>query len=169
MRPASDIIAAHLNQRYRHALMAFFVRRIRDRNEAEDLTQEVFTRLAARSARPLENPDAYIFQMAANLLRDRSRRCDVRARFSHTLSLDPCADREVLDPSRVLLGREELRCVAKALEQLPLRTRSIFLLYRLENMTRSDIGGMYGMSVSGVQKHLEKAMLHLSRSFGEAE
>jgi RNA polymerase sigma factor (sigma-70 family) len=164
-----DKTAEQFDQRYRTALMAFFVRRIRNRTEAEDLTQEVFTRLAGQRSVLPDNADAYIFQMAANLLRDRGRRLKVRDKFQEAASHDPFAHREELDPSRVLLGRENLKDASRALEELSLRTRTIFLLYRLENMKKSDIGSLYGMSVSGVQKHLQKAMEHLTRRVGASE
>ena len=37
-----------LSERYRQPLTAYFQRRVRSRNEAEDLTQEVFLRLVRR-------------------------------------------------------------------------------------------------------------------------
>ena len=166
MRPASEAAATEFNQR-RRALMAFFVRRIRDLHEAEDLTQEVFARLAGQQL-AMDSADAYIFQVAANLLRDRNRRLGVRQRFEEA-ALDPSSRQEEFDPSRILLGREELKNISQALGELAPRTRTIFLLYRLENMKRGEIASMYGMSVSGVQKHLEKAMGHLIRRYGEGE
>jgi RNA polymerase sigma-70 factor (ECF subfamily) len=168
MPSAAEATIVQLNQRYRTALMAFFVRRIGDRSEAEDLTQEVFARLANRSVNFLST-DAYIFQMAANLLRDRGRRLEVRERFQAAAASDQLAHLDDLDPSRVLIGREGLRDVAAALKELSSRTRTIFLLYRLENMKKVEIASLYEISVSGVQKHLNKAMDHLTRRFGEAE
>lgn len=167
MQPAPDVTPVELDQRYRTALMTFFVRRIRDRHEAEDLTQEVFARLAGQSGAKVESADAYIFQTAANLLRDRGRRLAVRGRFQQSASADPAFRVEELDPSRILIGRERLRDVAQALSELPARTRTIFLLYRLENFKRGDIASLYGMSPSGVQKHLQRAMDHLIRRAGE--
>ena len=74
MRVAAEGEFEQLNRRFRPALMAFFLRRIGNHAEAEDLTQEVFARLMAMGAENLHQADAYVFQMAANLLRDRGRR-----------------------------------------------------------------------------------------------
>ena len=69
-----------LSQRFRPALMAFFLRRIRNHAEAEDLTQDVLARLASHASTiDPARPDAYVFQTAANLLRDRWRRAKIRA------------------------------------------------------------------------------------------
>lgn len=63
-----------LSERYRQPLTAYFQRRVRSRNEAEDLTQEVFLRLVRRlDVEAIDNPEAFVFQSAVNLLRDRSQ------------------------------------------------------------------------------------------------
>lgn len=54
-----------LSRRFRPALMAFFARRLADHAEAEDLTQEVFLRLAFLPPDRMTHADAYVFQMAA--------------------------------------------------------------------------------------------------------
>lgn len=152
---------AHLDQRYRHALMAFFVRRVRNRAEAEDLTQEVFARLAIGAPSEFENADSYVFQTAANLLRDRGRREKVRADYRAQVRNDEFASADPLGPDRIVGGRQTLTQVLEALQQLPERTRAIFILYRLEKLKKPEIAGMFGMSVSGVDKHLLKVLSHL--------
>lgn len=151
----------HLDQRYRHALMAFFVRRVRNRAEAEDLTQEVFAKLAIGGPAEFQNADAYVFQTAANLLRDRGRREKVRADYRAQVRTDELASADPLGPDRIVGGRQSLAQVLEALQQLPERTRAIFILYRLEKLKKPEIADMFGMSVSGVDKHLIKALSHL--------
>src|SRR6185369_12165363 len=75
---AKDNAGEQLSQRYWRPLLAFFSRRLSDQSEAEDLVQEVISRLLARSGRPsIRNPDAFVFQVATNLLRDHTRRKSV--------------------------------------------------------------------------------------------
>jgi RNA polymerase sigma-70 factor (ECF subfamily) len=142
--------------------MAFFMRRAASHSDAEDMTQELFAKLATAQTGTMDNADAYIFQMAANLLRDRGRREKVRAHYRASVQAGG-GDLEPLDPSRVLLGRESLGEVSDALRELPDRTRAIFLLFRLEGMKQSDLADLYGISVSAVQKHIFKAMTHLTK------
>jgi RNA polymerase sigma factor (sigma-70 family) len=165
VRPATEPDLSRLDRRYRPALMAFFMRRAASHSDAEDMTQELFAKLATTQASP-DNADAYIFQMAANLLRDRGRREKVRANYRASVHAGIGAgigDQEPLDPARVLLGRESLGEVSDALRELPDRTRAIFLLFRLEGMKQSELAALYGVSVSAVQKHILKAMTHLTR------
>jgi RNA polymerase sigma factor (sigma-70 family) len=156
-----------LDERYRAPLMAFFLRRLPDRAEAEDLVQEVFVRMVARGgAEDLRNADAFVFAIAGNLLRDRARLARTHSAAAHD-PLEDVADTrdhnlvEHLAPDRVLLGREKLALVSRALNELPPRTRNIFVLYRMESMRRRDIAMLHGITVSAVEKHIAKALEHL--------
>src|SRR3546814_5192635 len=73
--PEASAQAEALNQRFRPALMSFFLRRIHNFAEAEDLTQDVIVRISERAATiDAARPTAYVFQTAANLLSDHRRR-----------------------------------------------------------------------------------------------
>jgi RNA polymerase sigma-70 factor (ECF subfamily) len=164
-----DAARQALDARYRAPLMAFFLRRLSDRAEAEDLVQEVFVRMLARGASDdIRSADAFVFAIAGNLLRDRARLQATRSASAHD-PLDPAADApddnlvEHSTPDRVLLGRERLALVSRALAELAPRTRNIFVLYRMENMRRRDIAMLYGITVSAVEKHIAKALEHVMR------
>jgi RNA polymerase sigma factor (sigma-70 family) len=155
-----------LSRRLRPALIAFFTRRLRDPALAEDLTQDLFCRLAANPARDSANPEAYVFQIAANLVRDHYRRETVRGRYRRIAEL--ADDREIdrIDAERTLSGRENVGRVAAVLNTLPERTRNIFILYRLEGMQRKPIADAFGISVSAVEKHIASAMRLLLEELG---
>jgi RNA polymerase sigma-70 factor (ECF subfamily) len=157
-----------LNRRFRPALMAFFLRRLGHHAEAEDLTQEVFVRLASVDTGHMDSSEAYIFRMAANLLRDRSRREKVRFDYRATAQADEQANLDLLDPSRVAAGRQSLEGLAAALRELPEDTRTMFVLYRLEHLDRRDIAAAFETSPSTVDRHLARAMAHLARRMGDA-
>jgi RNA polymerase sigma-70 factor (ECF subfamily) len=167
--PRREALLAILDARYRGPLMSFFLRRVRSRDDAEDLTQETFLRLLASSeADRLENAEGFVFTVAANLLRDRARRAAVRGQ-PVSLSDDGAFEDataglvEERAPERVLLSREELARALAALDELGERTRDIFILARLENMKQREIAALFGLSVSTVEKHLMRATLHLAR------
>lgn len=157
------------SQRWRPALMAFFLRRLPDRADAEDMTQEVFARLMAGGADRPDFGDGYVFQIAANLLRDRARRETVRASHRRWVASAEGFGVEPLDPSRVVAARESLSAVAGLLAAMPERTRTIFLLYRLEAVPKRDIADAYGVSISAVDKHLMKAMATMVAALGERQ
>jgi RNA polymerase sigma-70 factor (ECF subfamily) len=169
-RQAGDL-ALRLNERFRGPLMSFFVRRVRNRSEAEDLTHDVFVRLLAAAERDqIEDVDAFVFKIAANLLRDRGRRA-LRRNGVHLGESDLVAEIahefvEGRDPERVLLGRASLQEIVIALGELSERTRDIYILFRLENMKQREIAALYGLSQSTVEKEVMRATLHLSLRAG---
>jgi RNA polymerase sigma-70 factor (ECF subfamily) len=52
--------------------------------------------------------------------------------------------------------------VMRALNELPERTREIFVLQRLEQMTYPQIAEALAISVSTVEKHMIKALAYLT-------
>ncbi|MCA3256005.1 MAG: sigma-70 family RNA polymerase sigma factor, partial [Alphaproteobacteria bacterium] len=147
--------------RWRPALMSFFRRRVKDPCEAEDLTQDVFLRVLA-TGKPVERLDAYIFQIASNLLADRARRLAVRRRHQTAVRHDSLTAIDPIDPLRVTVARGEVAAVGDALRQLPERTRAMFLLYRIDQLPQDAIGELMGISASAVKQHVARAMGHLS-------
>lgn len=149
-----------LNRRWRPALVAFFLRRVRNHAEAEDLTQEVFVRLL-RSDAPEGTHDGYIFQIAHNLLIDELRRTRIRQNYSNAIAAGPTDSYDPLDPQRIALGRAELARFAAAVEDLPERTRTMFTLYRIDQMSQDMIGEAFGISKSAVKKQIATAMAYV--------
>jgi RNA polymerase sigma factor (sigma-70 family) len=172
-RQSNDELLARFDARFRGPLMSFFLRRVGNRAEAEDLTQDVFIRLISAAAREqIEVADAFVFQIAANLLRDRGRRSATRAAAQlaeiddHLVS---ALTREFLEdrtPERVLLARVEIAEVLKALDELGELTKDIYILFRLEAMKQREIASLHGLTVKSVEKHVMRANLHLAMRFG---
>ncbi|WP_336966566.1 sigma-70 family RNA polymerase sigma factor [Sphingobium aquiterrae] len=150
----------NLNKRWRAALMAFFMRRVKDREVAEDLTQEVFVRMLRRDGTE-GVADSYVFAIAANLLSDRARRQQVRHANQNVIEHMFSSDGDMRDPHRIAVGRADLAAIVAALSELPERQRTIFTLYRLENMSQELIGEAFGISASAVKKQVAKTMTHL--------
>ncbi|WP_184718048.1 sigma-70 family RNA polymerase sigma factor [Caulobacter sp.] len=164
--PREQAFFERLSVAYRGPLIAYFQRRVRSREEAEDLTQEVFLRLVRRpEGADLDNPEAFVFSAAVNLLRDRMRR-DKTFR-SHLNETEHRQERfEGISPERVLQDRQALQTVMRRLDELDERTRDAFILHRLEGWKHAEIARAFGVSVSSVEKYIIKALAHLMRSPG---
>ncbi len=79
----NGLVVGSLDARFRAPLMAYFLRRVGSRSEAEDLTQETFIRLmSARSLDHVAQADAYVFRIASNLLNDRARDAARQKKYS---------------------------------------------------------------------------------------
>lgn len=156
-----------IDRRWRSALLSFFLRRVHDRSDAEDLTQETFARSVHRlSSSQNTNIRSYLFTVGSNLLRDRARRAATHQSKAHDSLSNPNLNLRLItedrSPERVLIARETLREVLSALSELDDRTRDIFVLFRMENMKHQEIAAIFGISVSAVEKHVVKAAAHLA-------
>ncbi len=166
-------LRSELAARFQRPLMTFFLRRIKDRSLAEDLTQDVLLKVVRACEKgQIERADSYVFKVAINLLRDQRRRA-LRAGPAIFVPIEEERDGpldtqlvEAISPERVLLSEDSLADVLRSLEELGELTRNIFILFRLENMKQKDIAALYGIGQSTVEKHVVKAVLHLANRYG---
>ncbi len=134
------------------------------------MTQDVFVRLANTRHQSFDNTDAFVFQIAANLLKDQGRRTRTRNTAISNLTTFEDQTFETLDPARFVLGRERLDEVSQYLHELPEKTWKIFVLFRLEGVSLAELAFTYNMSTRAVQKHVAKALTHLvNRLEGEGK
>jgi RNA polymerase sigma factor (sigma-70 family) len=152
---------------FRPALIRFFSRRVHAQHEIEDLVHDVLVRLVRnRGFADYEGARGYVFQTANSVLVDYIRRRSVRP--SADESLDPDAHGgEDFPPDRVLEGKQELARATAVLLELPERTRTVFVLRRIEGMRFNDIAERLGISVSAVEKHMQRAMARLVEDLGK--
>jgi RNA polymerase sigma factor (sigma-70 family) len=156
-----------LAARYRVPLRRFFERRLRSSPDPDDLVQEVFVRLVRQgNMSAVEHLDGYVFQVAANVLRDHSRRWSVRVEEAHHAQLDDIDPEGGFSPERVLLGQEALERLIAALQELPEKTQVIFALYHFESVPQVDVARRLKMSVSTIEKHMSRANAYLLSRLG---
>jgi RNA polymerase sigma factor (sigma-70 family) len=159
-----------LAKTYAHVLTRFFERRVSEQADVEDLVQEVFLRLTRHGdLSDVENIEGYLFQTAANVLRDRLRqRTSRQVTWHEPIGLDhEVVDGAVVSPERVLQGKQAVRHLSEALLDLPERTRAVFVLCRIEGKPHVEVAMGLGTSLSTVNKHLAKAMDQLSERMRE--
>lgn len=161
--PADRDALAELSGRFRASLNRYFLRRRLQAEDAEDAVQEVFVRLSRRRGLAgLENVEGYLFETAASVAIDHHRRGQVRSADRHDPYDENVHAISDFASDRVLEGKQELAMVLEGLRELPERTRNAFLLARLERMRHAEIGQRLGISVSTVEKHIVRALAHLS-------
>lgn len=156
-----------LAREYRPALRRYFGKRARQRADVEDLVQEVLVRLAVRGhIDNIKQPEAYLMRTATNVWRDYLRKKRTHAEDAHVEYME--GHGRVEDgPAEELEGRESLLTILAALDELPDRTRQVFVLCRVEGMRQKGVAKRLGVSVSAVEKHMIRAIAHLAISLGE--
>lgn len=152
-----------LSAEFRPSLLRYFSRRVKETHEIEDLVQEVFYRLVRRTAAgDIEVARAYIFETASSVLNDWLRKRQVRHADKHDEFTENSLDDEVFSPERVLVSKGRLAEATAIIMKMPERTRTIFVLRRLEGLKYKDIATRLGLSVSAVEKHMRKAVEFLT-------
>ena len=155
-------------RRYRPALTRYFRKRASQSADVDDLIQDVFTRLAVRgNQNTILQPESYLLRTAANVWRDFLRKQRTHAHGAHDEFLDAQHSREETGPERVLQGRQSIEALLAALNELPDRTCQVFVLCRVEGMAQRLVAQRLGVSVSSIEKHMMKAIVHLTKRLSE--
>jgi RNA polymerase sigma-70 factor (ECF subfamily) len=168
--PADGLVL--LYTQHRPQLLRFLRARTGDAAEAEDIVQELWLRLQKLDTGPIGNGRAYLFQIANNLVLDRVRERQRRARrdrqWAESVQLDDAAGGEVAAPgpapAEALIEQEELRQLTEAMAALPEGAQRAFLLHKIEGCSHAEVAARLGISRSGVEKHIALAMKHLRRA-----
>ncbi|WP_343611689.1 sigma-70 family RNA polymerase sigma factor [Novosphingobium sp.] len=141
------------------ALRSFFGRRLRNPVDVDDAVQDVWLRSHRHMAGGhIENIPSYLFQTAQSVLADRARRAAVRHEHRHEALEEFHHPVEWITPERVLMGEEAVERIIALLDDMPERTRDIFVLHRFENIGYGEIAMRMNISVSAVEKHIMKAL-----------
>lgn len=144
----------------RRALHRFLAARRVQPDEVDDILQEIFLRIRTTPTGPISDPLAYLYRMADNLVIDLHRSQGRRARREEAWTATHRGDGEVdRQPSaeEVLIAKEQLTHIRQTLLRLPERTLLIFRRFRLEGVGQRQIAAELGISVSAVEKHLQRA------------
>lgn len=163
--PGSEVSLAAVCARYRAPLVRYFVRRGHAPDIAEDCTQEVFVRIAGAKLETIENVEAYLFTVASSVAIDHGRKMRARCSSEHDSITDLAIEGREVSPARVLEDKESLRRLDRILDELPPRTREIFLLNRLDGLSYTQLAVRYGLSIAAIEKQMSKALAHLRRRF----
>ncbi|MEJ0037797.1 MAG: sigma-70 family RNA polymerase sigma factor [Gammaproteobacteria bacterium] len=148
-------LAAGLFQSRGEDLLGFLRRRVRSDADARDIAQETYLRFI-RLADPsrIENPEAYLFRIAANLLWEH------RLRQQSATDL-PASENEPITehtPLDLAVSQELARNLKSVLSELPATPRAVLVLHLRDGLTYGQIGAQIGVSDSMVKKHLNSAV-----------
>jgi RNA polymerase sigma factor (sigma-70 family) len=146
--------------RHRDALQAFFYRRIRTKPDAADLAQEVYLRmLRVSETDAIRNPEAYLYTVAANLLKENA--VADRRQMQFLEAEDAAQDTSSVDGSLDTSRRiERLR---EVLRQLPPKCHAAVLLQYRHDLSYQEIANRLEVSPHMVKKYLSQALSHCRR------
>jgi RNA polymerase sigma-70 factor (ECF subfamily) len=150
---------------HRGALQTFFYRRLRTKSDAADLVQEVYLRmLRVTDTEAIQNPEAYLFTVAGNLLKENAavdRRQAEAAEVEEADDAQPFTEVQGFDTALDATRRvARLHVVLKELS--PRCCAAVILQYRHE-LSYQQIADRLEVSPSMVKKYLTQALSHCRR------
>lgn len=144
------------------AILLGFLRRKTGAEEASDLVQEVFVRAAgSRQRGQLVNPGGFLRRIAQNLLIDRAR----HKRSNDILILPFEEDRDAACAPQQewqLNADDLLGLYEQAVDAMPFKTRRVFLMHRVDELSYRDIHERLGISIATVEYHMMRALAHIA-------
>lgn len=154
---------------YGPVLRRYLVSRTGNEADANDLAQEAFFRFSqVPDAEAIENPQAYLFRIAANLAGKflKSRGSQPRA-----VDLDDVAETaEASDGDafeRAIEARSAIAKLDQILGQLPPFYRAVILLRKRDGHSHAEIAEKLGISTHTVHHYLTKALARCREDWTE--
>jgi len=159
---------------YAGRLCGFFHRALGNKEEAEDLTQEVFVRVVRNIESYTESGrfEAWLFRIAANLVRDRIR----SEKRSPTIVETGDDDVDSVDggggyrmchnarPGQAMESEEESTRLQHAIDQLPEGERKVILLRHYGGLSFADIAEYMGTPIGTALARAHRGLAKLRTS-----
>lgn len=146
--------------RHQPAISAFIRRRLKGSPDASDLTQEVYLRfLRADQAELIRNPEAYLYTVALNLIREHTV---LERRWSRVTDGEGlAADHAFTDyrtPDDTLDGDIRRARLTQLVEQLPPKSRAALTLQYRDELSYEQIAEQMGVTTHAVKKYVMKGL-----------
>ena len=159
--------------RYKDAIYNYVWRMVSHRDDADDLTQEVFVRayMGIKSFRRESNLRTWLWRIATNICVDRYRRTGLEKQI--IAPLDRSREDEEgspiqtefpdsrHDPQRVFENTALQAEIARALGRLPEKLRAVVLLFDMEGMSYDEIAETLGCPIGTVKSRIFNARMRL--------
>lgn len=164
----SDSAFQELFNRYKKLIVNVCYRLIGNRDEAEDVTQDVFLRVfrSAKQFTHRSKVSTWIYRIAINLSLNHLR----RKKYRQWLSLDDGSTSntpEFFDlvssdcPKSELHAKEQKKIIMTAINKLPADQRIAIMLQRYDGLSCQEIAAIMECSVGAVQARLHRAKKNL--------
>lgn len=170
-----------LIERYWGRIFARVYSLLGNREDAEEVTQDAFTRAleSLPSFRWEASFSTWLYQIASNLARNRYWYWKRRGRGVSTpleqplneegLTLSDLIPSAEADPGDRLRWHEFQSTVEEHLERLPVRHREIMELRLLESLSYEDISARLSIPIGTVKSRISRARYYLSKGLGLGE
>ncbi len=162
--------ATSMVERHRQSILHYILRLVRERAQAEDLTQETFLRAHQRlgGLRDAGAIESWLYRIATNVCYDWFRQAGHRPHMEPLavgedgdVEERPRPDEETLRPDQLLEQNGMSECVLRFLARLPSAQRTVLLRHDMQGYTDPEIAAQLGLSLENVKIRLHRARVGL--------
>jgi RNA polymerase sigma-70 factor (ECF subfamily) len=157
-----EVALAQLYDRYRAILFGLLMRILNNREEAEDVLQEVFLQVWRKAEDFDENrgrPFTWLVTLARSRGIDRLRTLAARERVAEAGAREP--SEEISDAVTDAFKSEQRGLVSDALAKLPDEQKRPIMLAYFEGLTQSEIATSLGAPLGTVKTRMRTGMIRL--------
>lgn len=160
---ASGDIAAfkQLFDQYKMRLYSFVLKMTHSKADAEEIVQEVFTKLWTNRAtlHEVEFPGKYIYTIARNKTLNHLARAARDQQLQQQLWVNVSQYHNTTE--ELLQAQESQRLINEAISLLSPQRQTIFRLSREQGLTHEEIGAQLGLSKSRIKNILVEVLKHI--------
>lgn len=155
-----------LVRQHRPRIFRFILASLRDKESAENLTQDCFIRAyqARHQFRGASSIGTWLMQIAANLVRNHEAsgrlkfwRRTLRPDVDLSVASDWIPDQQ-MSPEAIAMAKQQVEAIWRVAAKLSERQRTVFLLRFVEDMDLLEIAAVTGMKEGTVKTHLFRAL-----------
>ena len=134
-----------------------------DKELASDVAQETFLKFWEKMPELTNtNIKALLFKIAGDILINNLRKYKVVNNYKAGLHNEDLSE----SPAEVLHFKELVRSYENALNNLPEKQRTVFLLSRMDGLKYHEIAENVGISIKAVEKRMKNALDYLKKALG---
>ena len=149
----SDRLITEYYEEYRQSVFFYICRRIENRSDAEDLTQDAFLRLLEyRMMIRRDTLKYFLFTIVRNLLNDYLRRYYKRQEIDRYLY--DTLPVTTVEPESRMVADELRRLESRLVSALPEQRRKVYIMSRFQDKSAEDIAEELKLSQRTVENHL---------------
>jgi RNA polymerase sigma-70 factor (ECF subfamily) len=156
-----------LMKRYERRIFGYLLRSVRNYEDAEELTLEVFFKAyrALNSWEPKAKFSTWLYTIASNLSidyhRSKSRQPVFTFEDEDVIETRLVATDISSNPEKQLEDKERGRIIREAVDELSSKQKAVFMLTRYEGLQIKEVAATLGMAEGTVKIHLHRAIKKL--------
>lgn len=141
-------------------LRSYVQTRTQNNELTDDVVQETMLRtFRSREVEHLQNPLAYMLTVSKTVLFDHWKS---KHKTETDYELDAIVDKSA-SIEDVYLQQEKIRILGEVLANMPALRKKVFKMRRIDGKSREDIANELEISVEAVKKHINRAMIELTK------